>query len=164
MKEMPLTQGQVALVGDEDYEFLSRWKWGLKSSGKQKYAVRVECLPRRRAIGMHNAIMMPPDGYVVDHINGNGLDNRRENLRVCTAAENRRNSRRYSNNKSGYKGVSWSSEKCKYRACLYINGNRKFLGYFLLPEKAALAYDEAARFYFGEYANLNFPNLPALER
>ena len=95
---------------------------------------------------------------MADHLNHNPLDNRRKNLRLSTDEQNRKNRRKYSNNRSGYKGVSFSKRESKWVANLMIQGKYKHLGYFESKEDAAHAYDEAARINYGEFACLNFPH------
>lgn len=152
MKEIPLTKGKVALVDDEDYDWLSQWNWHYMSNG---YAARsVRHGKNKTFILMHRQIAETPDGLQTDHINGEKLDNRRGNLRVCTASENRWNMKLGSRNKTGYKGVY----KRLRRYVVMIagdNGNR-YIGTFATPEEAALAYDEAAREKFGKFAKTNF--------
>jgi hypothetical protein len=92
----------------------------------------------------------------VDHINGNGLDNRKSNLRICTHQQNCENSRKRKKSFSKYKGVYWSKNAKKWVAQITIDGKSKHLGYFELEEDAAAAYDKAAVKYFGEFACLNF--------
>lgn len=100
--------------------------------------------------------MQVDDNHIIDHKNGNTLDNRRENLRICTYSENNRNRKQISsNNKSGYKGVSWDKQKNKWRTCLNINKKQKHIGFFNDIIEAAKAYNEAAIKYFGEFAKLN---------
>jgi len=103
---------------------------------------------------MHREIMSPPQELVVDHINGDGLDNRKENLRVCTHAENIRNQKLNRLNTTGYKGVCVNREKWISR--IKVNGKLLYLGRYNTPEEAAQVYDEAARKYFGKFASLNF--------
>jgi hypothetical protein len=98
------------------------------------------------------------DSNYVDHINGNPRDNRRCNLRVATPIQNIRNMRLPSHNSSGFKGVSYRKDRGKYRAYISLHDKTKHLGYYDTAEDAARAYDEAARFYFGNFACLNFPN------
>lgn len=154
-KQIPLTQGKFALVDDDDFEYLNQWKWNATQSGSTFYARRQEgIIPFKKTIPMHRQIMNTPAGMEVDHINGNGLDNRRENLRNCTHAENKRNNKRYSNNSSGYIGVD--RNKGKWRAYIQVNKKWIHLGYFSDPIDAAHAYDNAAEKYHGQYANTNF--------
>ena len=92
----------------------------------------------------------------MDHINGNRNDNRRSNLRICSAKENTRNQKLRSNNTTGYKGVSYDQRRKKYIASITVDYKSKFLGYFSDPIEAALKYDQAAILLFGEYARPNF--------
>lgn len=106
---------------------------------------------------MHREIMRAPEGVLVDHRDGDGLHNWRENLRNCTDAQNKMNRKVISaNNTSGYKGVSWSKKKRKWIAQSMINKKHIFIGHFSTPEEAARAYDEKARELFGEFARTNF--------
>ncbi|KQR22910.1 AP2 domain-containing protein [Deinococcus sp. Leaf326] len=107
-----------------------------------------------------------PDAENVDHINGDGLDNRRSNLRPCTFAENQRNCKRYRNNQSGYKGVRLVRQQNKWEARICKDKKLRSLGLFPTVEDAAHAYDRAARVLHGEFARLNFPDdaQPALLR
>ena len=107
---------------------------------------------------MHREIMNAPEGLVVDHINRNGLDNRKVNLRLATAMQNVWNSKRNVNTDSSkYKGVSWDKNKHKWRASIGIDRKTKHLGYFEDEKMAAKAYDKAAKEHRGEFAVLNFP-------
>lgn len=158
MKRIPLSQGKFALVDDEDFEFLSQWKWGLDRSGSG-YASRNAYLgggrknPKRQTIRMHRLILgLPGD---VDHIDGDGLNNQKSNLRPCGARQNAQNRRVYSNNSSGYKGVCFNTRDNKYQANIRVDGRLKFLGYFKDAAGAATAYNEAANKYFGEFARPN---------
>jgi hypothetical protein len=154
MKKIKLTKGMVALVSDEDYPYLSQWKWHAEPFGNTWAAVRNRT---GKAIYMHRAITGAGKGKVVDHINGNGLDNRRENIRVCTQQENVRNRQRGKNNTTGFKGVSRFDEN-KYQVKIRVNGKLKHLGLFTSVYEAAEAYDKAAVHYFGEFARINFPD------
>jgi hypothetical protein len=102
---------------------------------------------------MHRLLLNPPEGVEVDHINGNTLDNRRANLRICTHAENSRNRRGRSNSKSGVKGVT--PYPGGWRATINVNGKNVHLGCFTNIDDAAEAYDEAATRYYGEFARTN---------
>lgn len=149
MKEIPLTQGKVALVDDEDYEWLNQWKWRFGD-----YAIRT--LPRDsgpiRFVRMHRLIMAAPAGLEVDHINGNPLDNRRKNLRLCSHAENTRNTKIH--NRTGFKGVQPNGKG--WTAKIKTLGKTKYIGFYRTPEEAAKAYDQKAVELFGEFARTNF--------
>ena len=149
-KIIPLTQGKEAIVDDEDYEWLSQWKWFIS---KRKYASRHF---GDKLMYMHRMIMNTPSGMETDHINGNELDNRRENLRICTRKENARNIKYNSNNTSGYKGVVWDKRNKKWRAQISYDKINKTLGRFENILDAVLAYDTAAKELFGAFAKTNF--------
>ena len=148
MKEIKLTDNFVALVDDEDYEFLSRFNWSAHYKGGKWYA-DLSISMHRFILNLHKA-----DGHV-DHINGNTLDNRRSNLRTVTRSQNQMNAKRREDNTSGYKGVSRHNNK--WMARISINGKRFFLGHFDTPIEAAKAYDTVAKEYCKEFAQLNFP-------
>lgn len=156
MKRIKLTQGKFTLVDDKDFEYLNQFKWHCLNIG---YAARREFFNdgtgRSKYVYMHNDIMKP-GGSRIDHINADKLDNRRENLRFANCSQNQANRPNLNkNNTSGYKGVSWNKKSQKWRA--YITVNRKYihLGHHLDLGLAALAYNQAARQYFGEFAYLN---------
>jgi len=106
---------------------------------------------------MHRHILYVPEGFVIDHINRNGLDNRKANLRPATVAQNAQNAVKRKN-RSGYKGVWLAKDKRKWRAAIWHNNKREYLGYFNSPRQAAKAYDTAAKKHHGEFAALNFPS------
>ena len=156
---VPMTRGLETLVSLCDLAKVDGALW--RVSGHKKYVVG-------RPVGMaapillHRFIMDAPDGVVVDHINLDKLDNRRENLRVCSAFENSRNigKRRPaegSAHTSDFKGVHWCKSTLKFRAYLYRAGERHFLGVYSDQVDAARAYDDAAKRLFGSFARLNFP-------
>lgn len=99
--------------------------------------------------------MEAPEKMEVDHINGNKLDNRRENLRVCKGSQNKMNRSISINNKTGFNGVYWAKQNKKFRAMIGINGKRKHIGYFNTAHSAARAYNVAARGLFGKFAKIN---------
>ena len=158
-RRIPLTQGRFAIVDPADYPSLSRHKWRLcRTKGKNVlYAERTIRRPdgRYSRILMHRQLILPPEGCVIDHVNGSGLDNRRANLRFATVAQNAWNASRRSG-RSGYKGVWLAKDKGLWRASIVCYGTRKHLGYFRDKRDAAEAYDRAAMQYHGEFAVLNF--------
>lgn len=159
MKYVILTRGMKAKVDDADYESLAAHKWCVRSGKKGCYAIRKA---NKRIVGMHNAIVNPPPGMVVDHINGDGLDNRRENLRACTPKENSRNSR-HGRGVSKFKGVQLRRNRGKrngrpcWIAVIRVDRQLIYIGQFDSEADAAEAYDRAAANYFGEFARPNFP-------
>lgn len=155
-RRIALSQGKYALVDDADYEWLNQWKWTYHSMGSGAAARKIKVGKGKQAsVLMHRLILDASDGMHVDHINGDGLDNRRENLRQCTPQQNWRNRKPANKNGSGYKGAY--PNKNHWEAAITVNRQRLYLGCFGNPEDAARAYDEAAREHFGKYARLNFP-------
>jgi hypothetical protein len=157
VKEIPLTQGYVALVDDDDYEWLNQWKWFVLVCKRTSYAVRnsrvTDGLPRH-LIYMHRVLMGKLNEAQVDHIHHNGLDCRRLELRACSVAQNAYNRGKQAGS-SRYKGVSWYPQLGKWVAQIHPNGTRKHLGYFDSETAAAAAYNKAAREYWGEFAFVN---------
>jgi hypothetical protein len=157
MKEILLDKGLVTQVDDSDYENLNQWKWyaSKKSNG---YYVRRNTGPARKQdyIYMSRVIMNPAEGLTVDHIDHNGLNNQRSNLRVCTYRENSLN--RIPIGSSKYLGVCVykSGGKERIRASIKSFGKTTHLGYYKTESDAARAYDKAASQIHGEFANLNF--------
>ena len=154
VKEIQLTQGKVALVDDADYEWLNKLKWHAIKDKWNWYANHVD---GHTNIRMHVLILQTPKGMQSDHKDGNGLNNQRNNLRICTSSENTQNSRVRNQSKySQFKGVSWHKYKNKWVAGIKINGVRREIGAFHNEIDAALAYDKEAEELFGEFARLNF--------
>jgi hypothetical protein len=160
MKQIPLTKGLFTIVDDLDYERVSKFKWCAQKIGTKYYAVRGAWSNRKtNAVFLHRFLTNAPPGILVDHVNGNGLDNRNTNLRLCTVRQNLQNRPAQLNNKSGFKGVSYSKDRNKWVAAICINGKQTALGRFNNKIDAAKAYDTAAKLHFGEFAFLNFPEV-----
>jgi hypothetical protein len=155
MKEIKLTRGLVTQVDDEDYEYLNQFKWyaEYKKGGKYTYAIRNSS--DRTTEAMHRIIMGTPAGLLVDHIDHNGLNNQKSNLRNCTHDQNGIN--RTGWGRSKYLGVALSKRGYIIAQITY-NHNHNYLGCFKTEEEAARAYDIKAKEFFGEFANLNFKN------
>ena len=149
--EISLSQNLKALIDEEDYPLVSKYIWhAYKSKNTWGAATHPS---RNKSISLHRLIMSCPKGMCVDHINGNGLDNRRENLRICTIAENNRNRvRMQKNNISGFRGVFWEKSCKKWRSQISINNKNVHLGIFKNIEDAYNKYCEASKRYYGEFS------------
>lgn len=160
MREIPLTQGQFAIVDDGDYDWLNQYKWNvLKMNGGNFYAVRSSLKNGKQyAIYMTRFILGLEfgDSRQADHQNHNTLDNRRDNIRICTPLQNQRNQKLRSNTSSKYKGVYWDKLKQKWGVQITINRKHKHLGYWIMEEVAALRYDMVAIREYGVFVQLNF--------
>ena len=156
VRHIGLTKGFYATVDAADYDRLARHKWTALVTGGKVYAVRSH---KGKMILMHRRIMNAPAGRVVDHADGNGLNNCRDNLRVCTKQQNLFNSRPRGG-KSPYKGVRPNADGSACVAEIVLDGRKRHLGTFDNPIQAAQAYDRAARELFGQYAHPNFPEDP----
>lgn len=160
MKEIQLNKGKFALVDDEDFEYLNQFNWYAAKRKYTFYAVRNPKTKGHLGIDrLHRLIinkLLPTD--IIDHIDGNGLNNQKNNLRICTKSQNAMNSHSHCNSVSGFKGVHFNKDFKKYRVSIFCNGKNMFLGYFNDEKDAAKAYDKAAKEYFGEFARLNFNN------
>jgi hypothetical protein len=159
MRYINLSRGLRTIVDGEDYERINQWKWCAwrHTLDGHFYAVRnsIDTDGKKIRIWMHREIMRTPTGLHVDHINGDGLDNRSANLRNCKSSENMRNQNKHKNNTSGFKGVSWRRASKKWVAYIRVDGELKHLGYYHTTQNAARAYNEAAIKYHGSFARLN---------
>lgn len=150
-KQIPLTKGKFALVDDEDYEYLMQWKWYFHQLRKESgYAARMLL---GKKMWMHRLINKTPTELKTDHIDGDKLNNQKKNLRNATALQNNYNSLKRKNTSYKYKGVTRHGNKWKSR--IRANSKNIYIGLFFTEEEAALAYNEAALKYHGEFAGLN---------
>ena len=168
MREIELTQGQVTVVDDEDYEWLNQWKWhATKGARGGFYAVRNSArggsrgtstgtgIGKRHTVWMHRLILHTPKNMESDHKDGDSLNNRKYNLRICTHGQNVFNSNGRKNSSSIYKGVVWDASRSKWKAAIGFNSKLKYLGRYDDEIDAAKVYDKAAVKYFGEFARVN---------
>lgn len=157
MKTIPLTKGVDAIVDDEDYMELSKYRWHARETPGGFYA----CRNARRVNGkqvpimMHSLLCPIPAGMEVDHVDGNPLNNRRNNLRACTRSQNQFNKGRNKNNTSGYKGVSSVQKTGRWRARINVDGKAIYLGSYETKKSAARAYNEACLKYHLEFSKPN---------
>jgi len=157
-KEIQLTQNMIAVVDAKDYELLNQYRWFPQKGVNTYYAIRnskkSEGFVKRKTISMHRQLLNFPNSHT-DHINGDGLDNRRKNIRTCTMSQNQQNrSKRLGF--SIYKGVRWHKHSKRWTSRINVSGKSVFLGSYKCEIKAAKAYDKAAAKYYKEFANLNF--------
>jgi AP2-like factor (euAP2 lineage) len=155
MKEIKLSKKgknrgkYVALVDDEDFERVSQFNWHVQNVYASR---RIKINGVQKGQTMHQFLM---NRLWVDHKDGNGLNNQKDNLRFCTNQQNQQNQKRQKNTVSIYKGVVWNKRKKKWEAQIYISGKRKYLGLYKDEREAASKYDKAAKEHFGEFCNLN---------
>lgn len=155
MKEIELTKGKFALVDDCDFDRVSAFKWQAAADGNTYYA---QMVVDGHSIRMHRFILGVRRGVGIDHKNRNGLDNRRENIRVATQSQNNHNrpaQKRPWKKHSEYKGLTWAYGPSCWQVRIMVDGRRRLIGYFKDEAEAARAYNAAAREMCGEYALLN---------
>lgn len=161
-KRIPLSQGYrrkkrneglFAIVDDEDYDWLNQWRWcaihtGRRSGGYAMRMARDESTGKQKSILMHRLILNAPEDMLVDHVNGDSLDNRRSNLRLATFKQDRANRRLFKNSKSGFKGVHFDKDLGRWKLTVSAH--------FDTAEEAAHMYDRIVRMLHGEFAKTNF--------
>lgn len=159
MRKISLSNGQYALVDDEDYEKLSQYKWHVNKNGYIQRSIYLgggRKNKKYKGEKLHHLILIPKhdEGLYIDHINRNKLDNRKENLRYCTHAENCRNRQVRADNKTGVKGVNKMHNCNRWRVRIQVNGKRKHIGLFEKLEDAMEAYKNASMKYHQEYGQV----------
>lgn len=157
MRLVQLTRGKYAIIDSEDFSAVECYKWNYSNSGYAKTAVPHPTIKGRQSyLYMHTLLMSTPKGMHVDHKDGNSLNNQRSNLRLCSHADNMRNSKIPKNNTSGYKGVGFLKRSGRWNACIYFMNKRIHIGNYTNKDDAARAYDTKATELYGEFARLNF--------
>jgi hypothetical protein len=155
-----LTKGQYSLIDSWNIDEVQEWNWCAMDtkSSRTIYAGRHIKIPKTRksiCIKLHCLVLPPDKGLMIDHINGNGLDNRRSNLRMCTHAQNKQNVAMTSFNTTGFKGIAWNKNLQRWHAKIQVNGVNHSLKYHYTKEAAHAAYCEAAKRLHGEFARFS---------
>lgn len=154
MKCIPLTRGLSALIDDVDFELVSKHRWHARAVKNRSYA---SSKINGKNVSLHAYLLTPPQNSDIDHIDGNGLNNQRFNLRICSHMENMANQKQHRDSKSPYKGI-WRAQHCdRWAVQLVYRGRKLYLGLFKDPIEAAKAYDLKAKELHGSFARLNFP-------
>jgi len=153
MKKIKLTQGKYSIVDNEDFDYVNQYKWHLSDSRGKLYARRGDKRKKYRSI--HRLILNCPDDKEPDHINGDGLDNRKSNLRIADRFQNTQNALIRKDSVSGFKGVNFSKRSNKWRAYIQYKKKNSHIGFFETKEEAAYVYDQFAMQLHGEFAKLN---------
>jgi hypothetical protein len=157
-RKIYLDEGKWTILDPKDYCRFARFKWCLSGNKNKCYAARGQIIgpDNIKIVYLHRLIISVPEGFLVDHINGDSLDNRRANLRPATRSQNQCNKRKRKNTSSQFKGVCFHKQNRKWTAYFDVAGKRIYLGSFDSEIAAAKVYDEAAKKYHGEFARLNF--------
>lgn len=157
MRVIELTQGMATILDDEDYDKFAQYRWCFSKVKGGGYAVRGgrKSEGRSKLVLLHREIMNAPEGMVVDHKNGDTLDNRKCNLRICTETQNHQNAKKASHNTTGFKGVSFSKKRQRFFAQIVSHGKHHWLGQFVTAVEAHAAYCEAASRLHGDFARHN---------
>ena len=156
MKTIKLTHDKITIVDDEDFDFLSQWKWSFDTSLGYAYRKKYINPKYGRKIYMHRLLLKTPKGLVTDHINQDRLDNRRTNLRICTVRQNLLNQpKRKKPTTSKYKGVAWHKQRNKWRVYAKIDGRQKHLGLFTDEKEAAKRYNDFVVTVIGDFVSVN---------
>lgn len=150
---LPLTRGKSVLIDEEDLPLISQYRWNAARRHRNWYAVGNGS--DQKSVYMHRLLLGAITGQVVDHRNSNGLDNRRINLRLCSSQQNGQNGRRHSDSTVPYKGIRKNPNSQQWSGIITVNYRQISLGTYPTMEEAALAYNDAAIHYFGEFARLN---------
>lgn len=154
----PKRPNLFTMVDDEDYDWLNQWKWYPCRDRDGLYALRSKrdyVAKTHTQIYLHRVLMKAPPGSLVDHKDGNPLNNQKENLRFCTPLQNSQNCSKRSGTTSRFKGVHFCSRDKRWRASIRANSKKIYIGQYTDEVKAAIAYNDAAVKYYGEFARLN---------
>jgi len=160
MKRIELTRGKYALIDNEQYDLISLFRWCYVPACRGYAVVKLYICGKQYQIYMHRLVMNAIEGVSVDHIDGNGLNNQKSNLRICTHQENIMNQKKQENRASIYKGVSFHGQNKNWYAYIKINQKKKHIGCYDTEEEAAEAYNKEAVKLFGRFANLNVIDEP----